>query len=174
MARPGFRRGSGAVRSQRRLTQWFGSADISAPVSLAAGAAVLDQSLVFITEPITVIRTRGIITVSSDISTQSESPFGALGMAVVSEEALAIGVTAMPTPISNSSSDLFFLHQYFAAPQDSGSDIGFANISQTFAFDSKAMRKISPDENLVVTVENASGVHGLEFILQFRTLIKLA
>ncbi len=171
MARRGFVR-TGRV-SEKRLTQWVGSADISTQVALAAGAAVLDQSLVLTGLPATVVRTRGIITVYSDQTAANEEPFGAIGMCVVSDQALAIGVTAVPTPITDSGSDLFFLHQYFAAPVKATTDIAFANVSQTYGFDSKAMRKISEDESLIIVVENASATAGLNYLLQFRMLIKV-
>ena len=50
--------------------------------------------------------------------------------------------------------------------------IGMNNISQTFEFDSKAMRKVTPDERIVVMIENAAAADGLLFMVAFRMLIK--
>ena len=162
------------VTVSRRLTQWVGSADNTAAAALGAGAAVLDQSLVLAGEPVTIVRTRGIITVGPDQTANNENIFGALGMCIVSDQAVAIGITAIPTPITDSSSDLFFLHQYFASGVRVADATGIANLTRTFHFDSKAMRKVSEDQTLVVTVENSSATTGLEYILQFRMLLKLA
>ena len=93
-------------------------------------------------------------------------------MAVVSDQAAAVGVTAVPDPISDSGSDMFLMHQYFAAPFRF-SAAGVAVIAATFEFDSKAMRKISEDETLVVVVANSNAAHGLEYLLQFRMLLKV-
>ena len=161
-------------RSPRRLTQWFRSADVSALTSLAAGAAVLDQSLVG-TEPFTIVRTRGIIWVKSDQSGATETPFGAVGQCVVSDQALAVGVSAVPAPITDKDSDLFMMHQYFAVGLTRLTSVGFdGSVLAGFAFDSKAMRKVPADSAAVWTVENASATAGLEYLLQFATLIKLA
>jgi len=171
-ARP-FARRSGFVQSKRRLTQWVGSAPITAVAALAANTVVLDQSLVLLGLPATVIRTRGIITIISDQVGASEAPFGAVGFSVVSDQAQAVGITAIPDPISDSGSDLFFVHQYFDAPLNVGTAASFANISKTFAFDSKAMRKVSEDQTIVVSVANSSATAGLQYILQFRMLLKV-
>ena len=47
--------------------------------------------------PFTLIRVRGIFTIASDQSAATETQVGALGVAVVSEQAASIGVTAVPT-----------------------------------------------------------------------------
>ena len=159
-------------KGSRRLTQWFRAADASAYFPLAAATAVIDQNLANITEPITVIRMRGMISVKSDQTAARETPFGACGACVVSDQALAVGVTAVPTPISDKDSDLWLMHQYFFA-EALPSEIGGTQFS-TYAFDSKAMRKIPEGTTLTWMVENASAGFGLEYLLQFAVLIKLA
>ena len=173
---PRFTRGTSRGRpGPRRLTQWFRSADVSAYTTLAGATAVLDQSLAGIVEPITAIRMRGQISVLSDQAAATERPFGAVGACVVSEQAFAIGVTAMPTPISDKDSDLWMMHQYYHAPVTFTDGTGYRNISETFFFDSKSMRKIPEGSRLVWVVENGSvsGV-GILYLLQFAVLVKLA
>ncbi len=54
------------------------------------------------------------------------------------------------------------------------SAVGFQNIAfARFDFDSKAMRKVSESDSIVVTLENANSAHAVDFILQFRMLVKL-
>ncbi len=157
----------------RRATFWSRSADISAPTVLALGAAVLDQSI-SAASPATIIRTRGTIWCRSDQAGAAEHQMGAVGFAVVSDQALAVGVTAVPTPITDKDSDLFFVHQYFASQFVFVTGVGLGDSQwQGYDFDSKAMRKINEEQALVAVVENASASFGLEYILQFATLFKL-
>ncbi len=167
-------RRSGFVASQRRLTQWFRSADVSGQTTLGAGVAVLDQSLAGITEPVTVVRCRGLISVNTDQAAASETVMGAVGMCVVSDQAFTAGVASIPTPITDKDSDLWIMHQYFQTRYQFRTGVGADVISQTFEFDSKAMRKVPEGSRLVWAVENASGSAGLSYILQFAVLIKLA
>ncbi len=44
---------------------------------------------------------------------------------------------------------------------------------ERYAFDSRAQRKVTEDQDLAVVVVNANGVAGLIFVLNFRILIKL-
>ena len=121
-------------------------------------------------DPTTVLRTRGLITVTSDQIAASEDPFGAIGMGIVSAEALTAGAASIPAPYSNAAWDGWFLHRYFSAPLLFGDATGFGNVSHTIEFDSKGMRKVGPEERVVVMVENASAGSALQFILAFRML----
>ncbi len=158
-------------RSQKRATDWLASADVTVFDTVAAGGVVFDQAFAF-AEPATIVRTRGLLLVKSDQAAADETPMGALGFAVVSDEAAAIGVTAMPTPISEQASELWFVWEPFGvhAFHDAGGDsiVGFQ-----FPFDSKAMRKVATGDTAVVTLENASSLHGLDFWITFRMLVKL-
>ena len=170
MARRPFR----GARGPRRMTQWVRAADVTVLTPLAANAAIIDQSLGGITEPVTVVRVRGSIWVKSDQTSQDEVPFGAVGCAVVSDQAVAIGVTAVPTPIADANSDLWLMHRYFAMSGYFVSGGAEHVDGWQFDFDSKAMRKIPTGSTLSFTVENASSAFGLEYLLQFAALIKLA
>ena len=164
----------GVARSgKRRATLWTSAADVTATTALASQAAVLHQSFSGGVDPITVVRTRGNIWYGTDQAGTSESYAGAIGMCVVSDQAAAIGVTAIPTPITDAESDMFFVHEYFAQRFVVGDATGLNQdgLSRT-SFDSKAMRKVNPDETICVVVENAFSV-GLIFLVQFRMLLKV-
>jgi len=169
----------GVIRSgPRRATKWIASADIDAEASLAASASVLTQTLsaasLVNTLPATIVRTRGILWVSSDQEAQDEEPFGALGFAVVSEQARATGITAVPTPITDEGSDLWFVHQYWQADMSFISASGYTtNGFKAYEFDSKAMRKVQDGDSVAVVMENANASFGCTFILKFRMLFKL-
>jgi len=160
------------ARSPRRLTRWFRSVVSTGPTSLAAATAVLDQSLA-LDEPATVVRIRGSLWIQSDQEAASENQIGAVGACVVSDQALAIGITAVPTPTTDADSDLWVMHRYFAdhlIRTASGMTQGMAE----FPFDSKGMRKLPDGTSLAFVVENSNSSHGLQFVLQFATLVKLA
>ena len=159
---------------QRRHTQWFRSPDISAAVTLQAATSVLDTIFDPGTQPLTIVRTRGNIWVATDQAAASESWLGAIGFAVVSESAASVGITGIPTPITDKDSDLWYVHEYFAGGFSFQSGTGTQTQRYTrFQFDSKAMRKIGSEERSVTVVENAAAATGFVYILQFATLVKL-
>jgi len=174
MARRRFATRTGVVRSgSRRATQWLGSANDTDVTLLAAATAVLDQSFAF-GEPATIVRTRGSLWVASDQSIASEFPFGALGMAVVTDQAFAAGAASIPAPYTESDADTFFLWESFATGLVFKSGVGTE--SQPWArtdFDSKAMRKVDDNSTAVVMLENGSATDGLQFIITFRMLVML-
>ncbi len=57
--------------------------------------------------PFTIVRTRVQILFISDQTVASEFPAGALGFITVKQPASAIGITAMPTPLTESQADWF-------------------------------------------------------------------
>jgi len=162
-------------RVPRRATEWVASADSVATQLLAAASSVLDQTLSEASladiVPATVIRVRGELFVGMDQSAASEQAFGALGMAVVSEQARVAGVASVPTPITDEGSDLWFVHQFWAAPVFVGTDASLLKWYR-YSFDSKAMRKLEDGMSIVVVLENASATAGMQYLLKFRMLFK--
>ena len=121
----------------------------------------------------TIIRTRGILWIRSDQTAAEEEPFGALGFSVVSEQARVAGVAAVPSPITDEQSDLFFVHQFWQSGVSIGSEVAFTNLWTAYPFDSKAMRKVADGDAIVVVMENAHAVDAANYILKFRMLFKL-
>jgi hypothetical protein len=134
---------------------------------------VHDQQLLTSAEALTLIRHRGLFHVQSDQIASNENPFGAYGICIVSDQALAIGVTAVPTPYTDADSDLWIVHGYWGAPVKVATAVGFNDISQRYPFDSKAMRKLSPDETMILVVENGEASGGIQYIFLCATLLKL-
>ncbi len=163
---------SGRGRVAPRKTEWFPSADTAALTVLLAANAIFDQSLIateLALRPFTVVRVRGSVYISSDQSGAVERQLGAIGFAVVSEEAIAVGGTALPIPISNEGSGLWFVHRIFANAMRTTTDSHL----EEFPFDSKAMRKVEQGQNIAVMIENADSTFGLQYWLKFRLLVKL-
>ncbi len=169
MARPRTHRTFG--KSPARLTTWIGPADQNYLV-VGAGAKILLASFAF-EEPLTIVRTRGMMSYIPTDPSLNGRLAGAIGMGVVSAEALAIGVTALPGPFSNADWGGWFVWRSFAGVWDVTTDIGRAITSFTMEIDSKAMRKVDANSALVVVVESQGG-NGLSVFDGTRHLLKLS
>ena len=180
MAPRRFGRLSPGRQGPRRSTEWGASADVTAVTALGGATTIIAQTFtggILQTAgllPSTVVRVRGELYVQSDQAAVAERPFGALGFAVVSDEAAVAGAASVPGPITNAQSEKFFVWQ----PWQAAAVVDSANVAiqpmERFEFDSKAMRKIQNGDAIVVMMENGAlaGI-GAQFILQFRLLFKL-
>ncbi len=162
----------------RRQSNWLASADVVGFTAMAAAAVRLDQSFsqaqIQAQGPLTITRTVGWIHIFSDQQVATEAPFGALGMMVVREAARVAGIGSLPTPITDEFDDGFFLHIPIISVLQFSSALGFTEGGRTFHFDSRAQRKVTPDDAIVVTVENASVSDGFRYVTKFRMLVKLS
>ncbi len=164
------------VVAPRRTTTWIAGLDNGAATTLAANNGILLATLnaaALAARPYTVIRVRGLLSVKSDQVAADEEGHMAFGMAVVSDQAAGIGVTAVPLPISDQGSDLFFLYQLGGWNLTFVTGVGLGADWSQFEFDSKAMRKVNDDQDIAVTVENESAAAGCIFKLSWRMLLKL-
>ena len=162
-------------RGQRRLTDWASTAPQTVFTALAAATAILDSTFTTaVAQPETLIRCVGNLTVETDQKAADETPFGAFGVCVVSDQAAAIGVTAIPTPYTDAGSDLWLLHQFWTASIKAGSNVAFASLSQSYELSSKAMRKVSDDETVCLVIENGAAAFGAIYRLDMRLLSKVA
>ncbi len=176
MARRDFRRGAAAIR-QSRLTQWLEFPPIRSSFSITGAALFftltdVEKAL----RPFTIVRTRILVGIVSDQSIASEVQIGAVGMAVVSDQAEAIGITAVPTPITDMASDLWFVHQLLFNEFTFLDATGFQDQSmRQYAIDSKAMRKVQDGEDVILSAESSSsaGTGGFTLAIGGRILVKL-
>jgi len=169
-----FTRSLGRIGSTRG-TVWFSLAETITALGAANTAALVlvlnAAALAF--RPFTIIRTHLTLAVSSDQSSASEDYSLGLGMSVVSEQASAVGITAVPTPFTELDSDLFFVHNITAGNFRVISAIGFdAHGSITKEIDSKAMRKVEDGQDVILTLENSSVSAGTNTFVAGRMLIK--
>jgi len=170
MARRPFRGGGGP----RRTTSWL-DIPISTAV-LGAGGASIFASLTVAEKakrPFTIVRTYLEVMFESDQTAAQEIQLGAIGLCVVSDQASAIGVTAVPTPDTDLASDLWFLNKVLFNRFDFATASGFdSQGSRLFSLASKAMRKVNDDEDVVVVIETTGGSNGAQFFIGGRILIK--
>ena len=111
----------------------------------------------------------------SDQTAAQERWSFAFGMCVVSDQASAAGITAIPTPDIDAVSDLWFVYERMIAEflfSDSTGEQEGAGLRKEV--DSRAMRKVEEGEDVVVVVENgATTSNGAICVVAGRLLIKL-
>ena len=175
MAHRAFRRGAGAI-SQKRLTSWFSFSPTVTAFSAGGGTIIVSLNAAALAlRPFTVVWTRFLLGIESDQISADERQIGGFGCAVVSDQALAIGVTAVPTPITDIGSDLWFVHQLLYSSFGFITGVGFEGQMQTmYEVDSKAMRKVDIGQDLVIVGEFASGIsEGFTMVAGGRMLVKV-
>jgi len=165
-----FLRGGRQVRETIWLFFPFASNAVTASATAVQQYALNAAALAL--RPFTVVRTIFNWSVISDQSAASESYIGNFGLCVVSEQAAAIGITALPTPATDQGSDLWFLHKLWIGRFElTGSDVTTDQSSRDF--ESRAMRKVQDGEDIVGTVEAGIGGSGCVVKTVGRMLVKL-
>ena len=173
MARRGLIRP--VARGPRRKTVWL-AGGMSETTVAAANTAVLVAQLnaaALALWPFTIVRTRGYFSIRSDATAADESYAIAYGQAVVRDQASAIGVTAIPTPVTDQGSDAWFVWEFLDGRFDFGDASGVAELGHRRVLDSKAMRKVDLGDDVVTVVESPSFGTGQVVVDTFRMLIKL-
>ena len=158
----------------RRDTLW-GSTPAAITTLAAASTATLVASLsaaALALRPFTIVRIRGYWFVDSDQSAASEDYGAAIGCCVVSDQSVAIGVTAVPTPETDRGSDLWMLHETMYGSFQFGTAVGFETLSGN-AVDSKAMRKVEEGQDFILVVETPATVSSARIQTADRFLVKL-
>ena len=117
----------------------------------------------------TVVRTRGQMYVASDQSAAVEVQSGAFGLIRVTDRALAIGITAIPDPVSDADDDGWLVWQGFSQQSALTTTAGLAG-GHTYEIDSKAQRIVREGQVIAVVVANANAANGLIFGSTFRLL----
>jgi len=172
-------RKSGFVRRggvMRRETLWFTDTPTRTTMA-AASTAVLVGSLnasALALRPFTVIRTVGYMHVKSDQTAVLEDYNASLGCAIVSDQATAIGVTAVPTPMTDNGSDLWYFYQHAIGSFIFIDGTSFDPVGGVgMKVESKGARKVQEGEDLVIVAETGSNSSGVVLAKLLRILVKL-
>ena len=177
MAHRGFVSGRGRS-SQRRATSWvFGPGGQAATAISASGQQIVGSGLVLIPEGATLVRTRGFVELVLEAAANiGEGISGAFGIGLVTNEAFAIGATAIPGPLSEMDWDGWLYHQFWSLHASTATIADGVNVGRYgFDVDSKAMRKWDTSMTLVAMVEATEiGVSQVEMFFDSRLLIKLS
>ncbi len=157
----------------RRQSIWFGIPPTASTIA-AADTAVIIVSLnaaALALRPFTVVRTRGLLYSRSDQTAADETYGTSLGVAAVSDQAVAIGVTAVPTPVADQGFGLFFVYESTTGRFSVTGATSFQSTWQNY--DSRAMRKVESGQDVVFVLETWTGFAGTVVNHIARMLIKL-
>ncbi len=123
---------------------------------------------------LTIRRNRGFVHTASDQTVATEVWGGVLGMMVVSAHAASAGAASIPGPATDPDAD-WLVWQGFHGIFQFKTAVGFvADRGGPFwQFDSKAMRKLSAEESLVIMAEPYPGSQGFNVSLYLSSLASL-
>ncbi len=166
------RNSRGRVARSTRKSLWLQFIPITTTITGATATVMFSLNAAALAlRPFTLIRSHFEILIRSDQSAAVEQQICAIGCAIVSDQASAVGVTAVPTPETEAGSSLWFLHKFMMAQESSVTDK--AQPAGQFSIDSKAMRKVEVGSDLVVVVENSALLTGgTVFVVGGRILVK--
>ena len=160
----------------KRLTSWL-AIDANNPVLTPGVTALVTHSLIAAEVakiPFTIIRTHLFVHAQSDQTGALEFQMWGIGGCVVSTQAIGIGITAVPTPMTDLDSDKWFLHGIGATDFVFISGVGIdAHAGWNYQFDSKGARRVEDGEQPIFVAET-SGLTGNGVVLNIagRMLIK--
>ncbi len=164
------------TRPAPRTKMWIGNG-LGRTVIVGGAKTFIAQlgTLALSVRPFTILRTRLVIGWTSDQEAADEGPFGEYGQTIVTENASGVGVTALPDPssVSGDPENDWFVHQPVVAQLAIIGAISAATLmSQIMTVDSKAMRKVGIDDQVVDMFTEDGGVGGLLWVMG-RQLIQL-
>ena len=139
--------------------------------TLASASSVLSASMnaaALALRPFTIVRTHIAIQTTSDQEAASERQSCAWGATVVTDQAVAVGASAIPTPGTDQASD-WFAHQWMLGNSVNLTDKTVRGFN--YQLDSKAMRKVDLGSNMIFVVENVAAA-GVRIGTAGRILIK--
>ncbi len=175
-----FPRGrSGRIASSsRRLTEWTdGPGNPSVQQITAAGATQVTTGLEAL-EALTVVRIRGEISLKLSTVTTVGDGFTNLGLGIglVTTDAFDAGAASLPGPLTDKDWSGWIWHQLMGQMAGSATtEVGrFPMEAIRYVIDTKAMRKMRPNQVLVGVVETGTevGTAVLDFVMNTRMLFK--
>ena len=170
------RRHTRFVRPAPRTKIWIG-AGLGKTTIVATSKTLLGSlnAAALALRPFTVLRTRLLLGIETDQVSADEVGFGAYGEIVVTSDASAIGATAIPDPgrIAGDADAPWYVHQPMAYSFQTLSGAGFDPLMMIqYVVDSKAMRKVGPNDDLV-SIYSEEGSVGAVITVLGRQLIQL-
>jgi len=169
-----FTRGRGRLGS-KRVSTWLSIDPLVLTLSASASISHIMTTVELAKRPFTLVRTHLEMFIFSDQEIAGENQIGAVGLCVVSDQAVGVGVTAVPTPITDLDSDLWFAHQILLSSFQFLDATGIsAPAGSAYTMDSKAMRKVNDDQQIIIVQENSTAGLGQTTLVAGRMMIKEA
>ena len=153
-------------RAPKPMTSWGRFHD--ATTTIAASTAVLLDNFGGQAINNTLLRSRGRFTVATNAINANIQ--GAFGMCVVSDAAITAGVASIPTPITESLDDIWFVWEGFQFQAPASLDTA---LSVEFEFDSRAQRRLVEGTAVALVVENATA-NSFDFAFSASLLTRLS
>ena len=140
-------------RSQRSPGTWARFHFVN--TTLSAGSKILLGSFVPSNPGIDETVRRVIVTtrIQSDQAAANEPQEAAIGLWVANDVGVALGVTALPGPLTDLSDDGWFLWQGLLSANTLTGDTGTDTMFHVQQFESRAMRKIEEGQRVAILVE---------------------
>jgi len=160
-------------RQGRKIVNYTWSPFVTAaPVTIPAATKVL-LGFFFLATAFeeTLVRTRGVLRISSDQTGSVEEQVGAFGFIRVTDQAIAAGAASIPGPVSDGADDGWAVWVPFAQ-ESASSTVGMTGMGSAWEIDSKAQRIVREGQQLAVMIENAHATHGLEVLVALRALAR--
>ncbi len=173
-------------RSPRRINKWAVGPDAVDQAITASGATFWTNGVALTVPQVTTVRLRGDMFFALTTAAASGDGFsGAVGIALVSDEAAAAGVASVPDPRSTEEADWdgWIYHRFFnvfsaGVVTQAGVSLSWSgNGAEVFRMeiDSKAMRKWSEGNSMVGVIGAVErGTATMVFHADTRQLFKLA
>jgi len=168
-----IRRRGVVSRGPQRKTTWFQFQPVNQVETALGGTLVFSLNAAALAlRPFTIVRTHFEFFLKSDQLAATENYAGAVGLAVVSDQASAIGITAVPTPVTDMGSNLWFAYGLLFGSLGFLNGSGAQELGKSMSIDSKAMRKVEIGQDVVVVVELGISGSGVLFGIGGRMLVK--
>ena len=154
---------------------WAGAIPAVA-VNVPAASKVLLASITLSNQGIdeTILRVVGTVFMNTDQVAASESQHGAVGMCIVTDTALAVGIASLPDPVTDVQDDIWFMFQTVVGTFHFGTAVGFnANGGTNYPVDSKVKRILSSGHSVAVIAANASATTGFQITFPVRVLTQV-
>ena len=160
----------------RRKVSWTIGPEGQLAVITGSSVSIFPIGSQTVADDLTVVRTRGQLVLQLLTAAAGLDGFQwAFGMAVVTENAFGIGVTAVPDPLVDIAWDGWFVHETgWMVSEDSGPDPASPAVTLRLVLDSKAMRK-THQTDVVIAVLGVTevGTSTMQASLATRLLFKL-
>ena len=167
MARRFPNRSNSGARPNRA---WVGAFSV-AQVNIPANSAVLISTFALSNAGIdeTILRTVGSFFVGLDQIVANEQQLGAFGLILATDQAISVGITAIPDPITDINDDGWFVYVPIQQETQYATVVG-QSMGRTYDFDSKAKRVVYTGTGVAVVVANSHATNGLDISVGFRML----
>ena len=175
MANRGFNRGFSRGRGSFTVAHkdWLNICSAGSSIDLASNTKALGAVGIAFSLPGTILRQRGTLFLQLDAGAVDERAVIAAGTILVSSAAFAAGVASVPGPASDSDNDWIWYSSAVISSLAEGaiqSDALFTRIDM----DSKAMRKVKPDDVMVLVLEVCTSIDQtgtFDFMYSMRQLV---